>query len=99
MNQVDMYEKDVRQKQSAVNCLQDDINSAEEVGDTELAAKYKRDMKERIQAIKKLKAAMDKPLSRRAERELRREVEDRTMAGADVILTTLASSQSRDMTR
>ena len=99
MNQVDMYEKDVRQKQSAVNCLQDDINSAEEVGDTELAAKYKRDMKERIQAIKKLKAAMDKPLSGRAERELRREVEDRTMAGADVILTTLASSQSRDMTR
>ena len=40
---------------------------------------------------------MNKPLGYAEQRDLRRKAEDATMAGADIILSTLSSSLNREM--
>ena len=52
---------------------------------------------ERQQHIKKIKAEMNKPLGANEQRNLKRKAEDATMAGADIILSTLSSSLNRKM--
>ena len=50
-----------------------------------------------MKQIDKIKDELKKPLDSKAQRELRRSAEDMTMGGADVILSTLSSSLSREM--
>ena len=50
-----------------------------------------------MKQIDKIKEDLKKPLGSKAQRELRKSAEDRTMAGADVILSTLSSSLIREM--
>ena len=50
-----------------------------------------------MKQIDKIKEDLKKPLGSKAQRELRKSAEDRTMTGADVILSTLSSSLSREM--
>ena len=50
-------------------------------------------------AIRKLKDEINKPLQPKEIREMRREAEDKTIAGADIILSTMSSSVGREMER
>ena len=70
---------------------------AEADGNKDLAAKLNRDWMELQQHIKKIKTEMNKPLGYAELRDLRRKAEDATMAGADIILSTLSSSLNREM--
>eukprot|EP00092_Neocalanus_flemingeri_P033322 GFUD01036237.1.p1 GENE.GFUD01036237.1~~GFUD01036237.1.p1 ORF type:complete len:1656 (+),score=684.01 GFUD01036237.1:182-4969(+) len=93
----DTLEQDQKTKQTAANQIFEEKIAAESAGNTDLATKLHRDWKEKMQQIEKIKAELKKPLDSKAQRDLRRSAEDRTMAGADVILSTLSSSLSREM--
>jgi len=97
MKAAQTLEQDQKTKQAAANQIFEEKIAAETAGNTDLATKLQRDWKEKMQQIEKIKAELKKPLDSKAQRELRRSAEDRTMAGADVILATLSSSLSREM--
>jgi hypothetical protein len=50
-----------------------------------------------MKQIDKIKDELKKPVDSKAQRELRTSAEDWTMVGADVILSTLSTSLSREM--
>ena len=94
---VESLKKDIETKQKSANILFEQKEEAEAEGDVDLAAKLKRDWAELQQQIKKRKNEMNKPLENKDVREMKRKAEDQTLAGADIILSTMSSSVGREM--
>ena len=46
-----------------------------------------------------MKTEMSKPINSKLKKQMTREAEDRTLAGADIILSTMSSSVVREMDR
>ena len=95
----DSLKKDIDNKQKQANTLWDEKTEAENEGNMDLASKKKRDWDLLMGAIRKLKDEINKPLQPKEIREMRREAEDKTIAGADIILSTMSSSVGREMER
>jgi len=97
MKAADTLEQDQKAKQVAANKLFEEKIDAENAGNSDLASKLHRDWRDKMQQIEKIKEELKKPLDSKAERNLRKNAEDTTMADADVILSTLSSSLNREM--
>ena len=80
-------EKDLRSKQEQANQLANAQEVAEREGNSDLAAKLGRDVEEKIRLVNKIKE------------EMRKKAEEKVMAGADILLSTLSSSTSREVER
>ena len=92
-------ENDRRSKQQQANALFAAKQSAEEEGNTDLAAKLGRDYKEKQQQVRKIEAQLKQPLDHRAQRDMRRSAVERVMVGADVLLSTLSSCLGGEVER
>ena len=97
MKAAETLEQDQKMKQMVANQIFEEKIAAESAGNSDLATKLHRDWKEKMKQINKIKDELKKPIDSKAQRDLRKSAEDRTMAGADVILSTLSSSLSREI--
>ena len=97
MKAAETLEQDQKTKQMVANQIFEEKIAAESAGNSDLATKLHRDWKEKMKQINKIKDELKKPIDSKAQRDLRKSAEDRTMAGADVILSTLSSSLSREI--
>merc|ERR1719430_705466 len=89
-------EKDQRAKQTQANAIFEQKMAAEAAGDVDLANKLGRDYKEKQLQIRKIDVQLKTPLDPRTLRDMRLNAEEKVMAGADVLLSTLSSSCSRE---
>ena len=96
---VDTLEKDIATKQKQANVLYDEKIEAENDGNRDLASKKNRDYLELQNNIKRLKSEMSRPLSTKEKKQMTRDAEDKTLAGADIILSTMSSSVGREIDR
>ena len=93
-------EKDLRTKQDQVNQLANAQQIAEKEGNSDLAAKLGRDVTDKIRQVNKIKAQLKNPqVDPRNQHQMRKLAEEKVMAGADVLLSTLSSSTSREVER
>ena len=99
MKAVDTLEKDIETKQKQANALYDEKIEAENDRNADLAHKKNRDWLELQNSIKRMKTEMSKPINSKLKKQMTREAEDRTLAGADIILSTMSSSVVREMDR
>ena len=90
---VDSLRKDIEQKQKSANKLYEEKMEAEEAGNTHLSSKLDRDYKGLQRQIQNLKSEIKKPLSSKEGRKIRMEAEYSVLSKADVILTTMSSSE------
>ena len=97
MKAAETLEQDQKMKQMVANQIFEEKIAVESAGNSDLATKLHRDWKEKMKQINKIKDELKKPIDSKAQRDLRKSAEDRTMAGADVILSTLSSSLSREI--
>ena len=88
----DSVERDLRAKQKAAEQLLRDQVRAEQDGRMDQAAKLKRDYKEKLAQVERLSNEMKKPLNPKSRKDIERIAVEKTLAGAEVILTTLSSS-------
>jgi len=88
----DSLEKDKRSKQISAENLLSDQRRAEEKGERDLAAKLKRDHREKRDQIEKINNELRKPLGGKVQKDIDRIAIEKSLAEADVILTTLSSS-------
>ena len=93
----DTIERDIRAKQQAAEQLLADQRRAEASGRRDLAAKLRRDHRDKLAQVDKLRAEMKKPLNHKSRKDVERIAVERTLAEADVILTTLSSSLTSHM--
>ena len=93
----DSVERDVRSKQKAAEQILAEQVRAEQDGRTDLAAKLRRDYREKLAQINRLTHETKKPLNAKSRRDIERIAVERTLSGADVILTTLSSSKFRPL--
>ena len=96
---LESMEKDLRAKQATAEAIKVEQVKAEKAGQKDLAAKLYRDHKDKMQQIEKLKVEMRKPLSSKCRKDTERVAVEKTLAEADVILTTLSSSLTSPMER
>ena len=96
---VDTLEKDIETKQKQANALYDEKIEAENDGNQDLASKKNRDWMELLTSIKRLKNEMSRPLNSKEKKQMTRDAEDKTLAGADIILSTMSSSVGREVER
>jgi len=94
---IESLEKDERSKQAAANQIYAEKLQAEADGKVDLASKLNRDYREKVQQIEKIKTELRKPLDTRSRKDLERLAAEKTMAEADIILSTLSSSTSAQM--
>ena len=92
-------EKDLKAKLVTAESLKSEQTKAERLGQRDLAAKLRRDHKEKMHQIDKIRAEMRKPLNNKGRKDTERVAVERTLAEADVILTTLSSSLTFPMER
>ena len=93
-------EKDLRTKQSEANQLASAQMAADQGGNSDLAAKLARDVAEKTRQLNKIKAQLKNPqVDPRAQSQMRKTAEEKTIAGADILLSTLSSSTSREVER
>ena len=93
-------EKDLRTKQEQANQLASAQEVAEKEGNSDLAAKLGRDVAEKTRQVNKIKAQLKNPqVDPRGQIQMRKHAEEKVMAGADVLLSTLSSSTSREVER
>merc|ERR1712025_1114382 len=96
---VDTLEKDIATKQKQANVLFDEKTEAENDGNPDLANKKNRDYIELQNHIKRLKNEISRPLSSKVKKQITRDAEDKTLAGADIILSTMSSSIGKEIDR
>jgi len=89
----DSVEWDMRSKQEAASQLLTEQVRAEQEGRTDLAAKLRRDYREKLAQINRLSNEMKKPLNPKSVKSINRLAVEKTLSEADVILTTLSSSR------
>ena len=94
---VESLKKDIETKQKSANILYEQKVEAEAEGNDDMASKLNRDWMDIQSQIKKIKNEMNKPLENKDIREMKRKAEDQTIAGADIILSTMSSSVGREM--
>ena len=93
-------EKDLRSKQEQANQLANAQEAAEKEGNSDLAAKLGRDVAEKTRQVNKIKGQLKNPqVDPRTQSQMRRLAEEKVMAGADILLSTLSSSTSREVER
>ena len=93
-------EKDLRKKQEQANQLANAQEVAEKEGNSDLAAKLGRDVAEKTRQVNKIKAQLKNPqVDPRSQIQMRKQAEEKVMAGADILLSTLSSSTSREVER
>ena len=93
-------EKDLKTKQEQANQLANAQEVAEKEGNSDLAAKLGRDVAEKTRQVNKIKAQLKNPqVDPRSQLQMRKQAEEKVMAGADVLLSTLSSSTSREVER
>ena len=86
-------ETDMRSKQEAAEQLLRDQVQAEQEGRTDLAAKLRRDYRNKLAQINRLTSESRKPLNLKSRKDIDRIAVERTLAEADIILSTLSSSR------
>ena len=96
---VDTLEKDIATKQKQANALFDEKTEAENEGNLDLANKKNRDWMELLNHIRRLKNEISRPLSTKVKKQMTRDAEDKTLAGADIILSTMSSSVGKEIDR
>ena len=93
-------EKDLRSKQEQANQLANAQEVAEKEGNSDLAAKLGRDVAEKTRQVNKIKGQLKNPqVDPRTLSQMRKQAEEKVMAGADILLSTLSSSTSREVER
>ena len=96
----DARKRRMRKKQEQAKQLANAQEVAEKEGNSDLAAKLGRDVAEKTRQVNKIKAQLKNPqVDPRSQIQMRKQAEEKVMAGADILLSTLSSSTSREVER